>query len=358
MPLQPCLLSSFYTRGVSHPSREMPEEVKDCFRTCPFVEVYAMMEGEAVAWATHWDRPVPATAAQFLSELADPQIDEIAQTIHDRFQAIDHDLKVAGLASFVSEIAYRWPDPIARQGIRAIRNLMKLAQALQRLGHPAHRVEMVAGSRMRGIRPAPLGGFQAHLNETDGQHELLDNLRRVILGEESEPLPGFLPSLRQNPVFLALEAEPGPIFLLSDERSVLSLARRIALDRTLRHFVGLNADISHWRMAKIRPHFLAGTPIQPRLLHVHISGHHPRAHLGDTNPWWINALADFDPWIARLRRVPRQPDGAFGYPGLVSLEYEAARHTDDVLAAITFLHRLLGWHPPLAPAPAGPATPL
>jgi len=347
--LELCLLSSFYTKGVAGPPGNLPDDVRRCFAACRFAEVYIMMEGEALAWADKWGTPRPVTAVQFLASLNPAQIQDVAESIHERFCGLEGQPKIAGLASFIPEIAQRPDSELAVQGIAAVRNLMNLGQALQGYGHPTHLVEMVGGSRIRDISLSNGRAFQANLTSpTDGQNDLISNLKQVVESETQ-----FLQSLEDHPVFLALEPEPGPIFLVSDTGNIRSLTYRISGDSLLRKYVGFNLDIGHWRVARIDANVLRKPEteeqyatetergVRDRVLHVHVNGHHASAHLGDTNPRWINKSADFETWLEQLRDIPIVTGSDYGYRGFVSLEYEAARNADDVLDAISFVRDLL-----------------
>ncbi len=338
MPLQLSLLSSFYSRGIMHPTESIRTEVAQCLEACEFVEVYVMMESEAIGWANTFGRAkIPVTATEFFSTLTDDEIRQIAERLTQNLGKLDPSPRIVALASFLPEIAAQPGTPPANVGVGAVRNVMKLARALQHHKHPTHVVEMVAGSRIRGIELAA-AQFQAQVTvQNPGQDDLVENLQAVLDWQPANDEN----ALNIKSVYLAVEAEPGPIFLLNDAGAIRSFAERVSRNDTLRNRVGFNLDISHWRMEDVPVNLLAHPKVRPLVLHAHISGHHRRAHLGDTNPQWINGADEFEPWITALQSLPVVSNGEFGFRGIVSLEYEAAKQASDVQEAIEFFRPLL-----------------
>ena len=96
----------------------------------------------------------------------------------------------------------------------------------------------------------------------------------------------------------------------------------------LHGIIGLNADLAHWAMSgDIGEHLPA---IRDRIVHAHISGHHPTSHFGDTE-LTEEMTARYQPLLKHLRQLRsmeeverRSVKHLPQYSGYISLEYEAA----------------------------------
>lgn len=191
-------------------------------------------------------------------------------------------------------------------------------------------VELVAGSRVAGLSATSNREFKASfLSQADSATHFLGNLESIVR------------ATRDLPVTWAVELEPGPLFTIRDWRSVCDLCHRLDQSDVLSPAVGVNLDISHWRMAVAHSHEGAVERISPRLVresptvfrrivHAHISGHHDRAHFGDIPLDVLNTTDEFRPWISLLRERAACTDVRPAFSGYVSLEFEAAK--DEVVA--------------------------
>ncbi|MEM9368725.1 MAG: TIM barrel protein, partial [Planctomycetota bacterium] len=140
---------------------------------------------------------------------------------------------------------------------------------------------------------------------------------------------------------LALELEPGPIYLLRNQETLEKLAAKIdSYDcQLVRSYVGFNLDVAHWWLAdKITAKWLdedASEQLRSRIYHSHISGHSHRGHFGDYSLARIPSgqAVDFRGWLRAITRLSTVDH--------VSLEYEAAPSQRDVVESVQALNRWL-----------------
>ncbi len=335
--LRPALISSFRTHDVERVQPECPEGTA--------VDLYVFMQPEVERWLRRnpplADKCGNATSAvEVMAGLADDKkaIDDWAKEITKYFSS-EQGRPIVALTSFVPEVTSIQPDT-CRQAREALRFLVRFACALNENGQPLRTIEMVAGSRMDGIWPSVLAKdrYTASRTEDDAARQRLLFLLEQVLAEYAD-------QKAQHRVFLSVELEPGPIFLLRNWQSLLRLCQGIDKDPLLSKFVGVNLDIAHWNLAKdISPQRVWDTPeVRNRIVHAHIAGHHHCSHLGDLHLSDLNTPKDFRLWIDLLRRIAadwRDPDLP-QFSGWVSLEYEAAKHQADVEDSFMLLTDLL-----------------
>jgi hypothetical protein len=219
-------------------------------------------------------------------------------------------------------------------------------------------VELVGGSRVQGMsnatyrsakwphhaRPA----YLAHrIGAVKGWSLLWESLRAVVDRTRLEPKDG---------VALAVELEPGPLYVLNDHAGLVALADLLAARGAERYarVVGFNLDVAHWFLAGIDP-AKVDPRVVARICHVHISdiglGHFGDAPLGalglgrDTGDVERNLRA-FAPWLGLIDRVIRGRAGR-GRDGVpfsmcASLELEACAGIAPVHESIERLRRLVG----------------
>jgi len=336
-PLRPALISSFGTRSVSDVASQWPEN------PTPAVDLYVFMQPEVEKWLRQHGQPAgpptgPNHAVAFMAACADNKavIDEWADSVCKSFGP--EQKPIVATASFVPEVTSLDRDSY-EMACNALRFLLRFATALRRSGHQDLRtVELVVGSRIGGIWPARGGSYVATWMDTDvACRRVLSILGRVLCECANCP--------PEDRIVLALELEPGPMFLLRDWESLVEVCQQIAKDPLLSRFVGVNVDIAHWRLARdITPERVWDTPeVRDRIVHGHLSGHHHCSHFGDLPPFDLNAAKDFRPWIELLRRIaadwrdPELPQ----FSGYVSLELEAAKELRIVTKSVLQLVNLI-----------------
>jgi|GEM_PF-2402951 len=262
--------------------------------------------------------------------------------------------RIAALATFVPEVSDSPGSPrggIARAAVEFIARLaleIRREQETQQLKTdtdlPGLRaVELVAGSRISAIYSAvlPDAPYPQLIAQTTSDREAAQNVirnlyealqRRGSTGKDAASLGSLL---SQKHISLCLELEPGPLYALRDLDTLKTFCLeldRVATADTGGFPVGFNLDIAHWRMARIKPDAIP-PEVQNRIGHSHIAGHDMRGHLGD-----IQIAAEdkdtFTPWLALLTQQFANTSRKISFSGLVSVEFEAAKHAHDVFSTL------------------------
>lgn len=341
--LRPSIVTSFATSGSVVARRLAPDLFADRNLPC---EVYCFMEPEVDSWRQRPGRPnVPGrTAAAFAAHLDEPRIKSIASRLTKRHR------NIVGIASFIPEIGRSKNDDSATRdvGIRAVTNLLKLAHQIDALSirETPRFVEIVAGSLFRSVRKEertthPTSGYFVGLHKPE-------SLRRDLL-EALEKVVSDTPRIRTP---LAIECEPGQYFLVQDWTSLKDIAYELDANKTLRSRVGINLDVSHFKLAGIDPTWIRhDQKVRDRIVHAHLSGSHRCSHFGDLPPLGLmdeaESQADFvrreyEPWIDLLRTIAGDVrDNGLPFSGHVSLELEAAKCVGDVRNGLEQLIDLL-----------------
>jgi hypothetical protein len=378
-PLTPSLLSSFCTHGASWWKLPLCPYQEQHYEHGPRIpaDVYLMMEPEVHRWtrelsyphqgrlgltSLRWNLWPPRSAVEFLAKLSPAETAMVAERLAVNFPVATN--PIVAFASFLPELARSPSSRQGKLGVAAIRTLIRLAWLLRRKHHhPTEIIELVSGSRIEGLGAAihrepprtkaarikvwladqcdqlravlpkrlrwenaglPKRYFVGLLSEGRAWSRVLDNLHAALEGWNRE----------QKQIRLALELEPGPYFLLQDWRSVRRFARMLLDEPQIAPWVGFNVDVSHWRLAKIKPHYIdpddveTDKAVHQRVYHAHISGHHRCAHFGDAGLLDLNSEDDFAPWLERLSKICARsngPQSAHKFRGYVGMEYEAAK---------------------------------
>jgi sugar phosphate isomerase/epimerase len=357
LALMPSIITSFTPQGTTCDPKAFdilqqcaavrPEEHRN--RPLP-VELYAFMEPEVEHFKRHVlkRRDLPADAVGFLAALNSDQTNKIGDEVLKQFTS--RKLDIVALASFVPEIA-RVKQDDEGLGVLAVRRLIELAHYLRENGQNTRVVELVAGSRVRGL-PTPMEDMHSVsiYHPVEARNQLIENLRNVVS------------KFADLQVLLSLELEPGPFFVLGDSEGLLDLANRINEHENWLHDwekdrdlgkkrssrIGFNLDVSHWNIAGIDPEWIRSEmakPIRSRITHAHVGGHHRAAHFGDAplvddNGMWINPLGDLRPWVEILEQLGSEADRPVPFSGHISLEIEAARDVEQVVKSFRALHEI------------------
>jgi hypothetical protein len=308
-------------------------------------ELYAFMQGELASWRRKFELPERATVVEFLAQLEQRMdvVDSCAAYIASRFPP--GKTPIVAFASFIPEISGKPKSERAERSQAALRFLCRLALALRDVGHPVGAIEAVAGSSINGIwrgaRPqspsALLPCFQANILRGN------EPLARLIAGLRAglEPISD---ELRQHRLAIAMELEPGPLYVLRDWATLNEFCEQIREDPILCDVVGLNLDIAHWNMAPgVTPERVRATPnVMERIVHAHCSGHHPQGHFGDACIFDLNDPATFVPYVDLLQEIAAgRGDSGLPFSGYVSVEFEAARSPALVRTSVERLKELL-----------------
>jgi sugar phosphate isomerase/epimerase len=304
-------------------------------------EVYLLMEKEVEKWRQRFKMNRGTSAVDFLAQLSDSQLRNLASDLNRNTRSFN--TEVCALASFIPELTSN--STRSNVGRRAFANVLRFARILQKdFNHPVRVVELVAGSRIdrlwTGKNPTKTDEDQYFVQLFEpglACNQMVSSLKTIL---ET--------CLAQDPEFnlmLGLELEPGPYFTLDCAAALERFAQALAGDDVLAPRVGFNLDVSHFRLARISPDWVRNTSaIRQRVTHVHLSGTHPRGHLGDAGPLDVNVDADFEPWIRLIHEIAsetrsqREPR----FSGHVSLELEAARDEEAVKRAIEQMEKIFG----------------
>ncbi|MCP5551579.1 MAG: hypothetical protein H7A53_11880 [Akkermansiaceae bacterium] len=141
--------------------------------------------------------------------------------------------------------------------------------------------------------------------------------------------------LENADLVVALEFEPGPLYAFGDWDTLVLLADLLEAEEEfgpLKNLVGFNLDIAHWGIIEAIPlsRVFEKPGVFNRIVHAHISDHHPGAHFADCALGSVSRNLDvFRKWL-NLYAV-RHAAPVEGYPrcsGAVSIEIEACRDSE------------------------------
>ena len=339
--LRPALISSFTTGAMVMARNAWPTE------PIPACELYAFMQPEIELWCKRLGlATTDLNAVTFMASQAD-NLNVIQQIARDVKQKFD-DIPVIAIATFLPELA---APPSSHSALIARKSLHFLGQFAREL--QAKTVELVSGSVIGGIWPGlPTTASAARqmirenkrmfvanrVADEIAQQRLLDNLEVALTG-----LVKIDPAL--STIGWAIELEPGPLFVVRDWQTLHDLCVRLDKRDSLRS-VGLNLDISHWRLAARQANnpsneitidkLTSHAHVRRRILHGHIAGHHPGGHFGDIR---LNALndmkEDFESWISFLEE--RTQDDPPYVSRHLSVEIEAVKRFDDAAKSVQCL---------------------
>ncbi len=267
-------------------------------------------------------------------------------------RVLETGLPLVALGPFIAQLTTRPEGPQGARMQRSIRFLARLALAVA--GRQRHRgpdqlrvIELVAGSRVDRIyRAEPLagGGRVDYIAKKMSDEEA----RRRIESNLLEALPQRLAEqLASERIALALQLEPGPMFALRDWSTLHNLALMVDASSRLGPIVGFNLDIVQWRIAggdQLISQLRKDDAVRRRVVHAHIAGHHPRAHLSDIHLADLNEPhRDFLPWLRLLEDITADTarHGGPMFSTYVSHEFEAAPDPNHVWDSVSCLRDLL-----------------
>jgi sugar phosphate isomerase/epimerase len=140
---------------------------------------------------------------------------------------------------------------------------------------------------------------------------------------------------------IALELEPGRVYVLNEFNWLKEACARIRADGLLARHVGVNLDLAHARIAGVQPGDLAG--LEDRLVHAHIADHPPAMHTRDQALGAWTALdqggGSYRPFLQILARRPSQ--SGLPFSRAVALELEGAHRMKWIRDSIAGLRHLL-----------------
>jgi sugar phosphate isomerase/epimerase len=264
----------------------------------------------------------------------------IAETLADKLHTLfsDKGIQFVSLATFLPEIAspYR---ALYEKAQDALLFLVDLASHLKARGHPLETIEIVGGSLIRGVecrgsRADPLL-VAKRLAPGRARRSLLTHLKRVAA------------SARRAGLSLALELEPGPLYIFHSRGVLVAIERDIHRPtyKALHSALGFNLDAAHWAIAHIDPAaVLADADVCRRVVHSHIADHGP-GHLGDVGIGICNSPEHVYKWLYTINGIAGRPRraGLLRPTRRVSIEMECVSDTEVVELSSRRLKWLLGW---------------
>jgi sugar phosphate isomerase/epimerase len=327
--LQASLLSSFTTRSTRAARKSWPRPHPPC-------DLYMFMQTDIDAIPRKTGRDSP-TAVEAMAGWAGSRrmIGRLSEMVIEQFSGIP----LVSIATFIPEVGSSrdW-----KTASKAIQFLVKFARRLIAAGQHIRVIELVAGSCIDGIWPGrrpddavdDLRFIANRMDDAEARNRLLRTLRHAVRKTGLH---------RKRDVHLALELEPGPLYNLRDRDTLRTLCARLAADGELSGVVGINMDISHYKLAKVPiADVWRDLAIRNRIVHSHISGHHRTGHLGDlplSPPAWPGGFTD---WLKLLSRVhAARNDRDLSFSGFVSLECESALNAKTVADSVLKLQASL-----------------
>ncbi len=255
-----------------------------------------------------------------------------------------HERPIGALASYIPEISKPRDLRSATEAAGALNCLCRLAIELKKRQQPVTAIEIVMGSRVVGIDWRWLGEAR-RLNLKRDLAVTVESQSRTltwVIDAISTAVTSVRDAMSAQGLAMALEVEPGELFVLKDVDSIQDAITRIkATD--LDNLVGFNLDIGHYLMAKhlLRDHERWSSLLQlmqSRLIHCHLSQHSRKGHFGD-GPLAQHSLGVEELELLRYYRdaVSQRRSGGLPISGYVSVELEAADSPESIRQSLRVL---------------------
>ena len=326
------LISSFHQGGVFKALEFWPKGVKNA-------EIYAFMRDDVREIFGKTDGGLTSVEAMTeiaISDDAKTKIETIAEKLSEAFKT--KGINIRSFASFMPEIVHR-EKYLRERARKALLFLCRLSYQLQRLGHTANLVEIISGSVLNGILSAknarPTYGKLAGPQGSDDmlvirEREATKTKQKWLLDELLE-LKKELSLLGDDrgadAVQVAIEAEPGPLYVCGSKDDVMSLCERID-DYSLLDFVGVNVDFGHYSLMGYQPgeSSLAEWFGKASVLGVHFSDHKD-VHAADCVVGTLHDVSDVKALLSELQKIKKLPP-------VVTVEMECVKNIQVLNAAV------------------------
>lgn len=301
----------------------------------PYVELYAFMK-EDIQWVFN------ANGNESTLEILNPDISDPAEAAA-RISAAFSNQKIIALTSFLPEIM--GSDSVALLAEQALIFLVDIVAQLRALNHPVAVLELVAGSATTGV-------FIGNPNEDPALAPRSYTLMRI---DETEAMGTFLKRTKRlahhaadKDVTLAIELEPGPLFLIKTLESLRNFCSLLDYAGTpsQKDYIGFNLDIPHWA-------FLSGittrdlrnarnSNVARRIVHTHISDH-SKGHFCDRPPSSDpQRLQDYLEWIEFVGELgDTKRAGNLKHSRAISLELECCSSLHDIHESVAYFAKLI-----------------
>ena len=219
------LISSISIHGITHSVQNWPLMAGE---TVP-CELYCFMTSDLRGGALSdiGSASESKTAVEFMTRHARDEgvIIETAEALRSAFLSQGNEIAVVSIASFVPENAFRGPGQLRDYGCGAILFLLRLADMMRQMELGSiETIELVGGSRMASVWPGIREGNQAfergqrayyasRMSDENAMRQVLD-----CVGQAFAEYTELSPSLTR----LAFELEPGPLYVLRDDATLMS----------------------------------------------------------------------------------------------------------------------------------------
>jgi sugar phosphate isomerase/epimerase len=243
-------------------------------------------------------------------------------------QLTGQSVSIPALATFFPNVSSLNED-LRKQAVSAIINTLGLAMHLKRW-MPVPVVEVVCGTIVEA--------------SSDGRVDIYGVSRKLdcLVRSLEEIVSGVANELTEFAV--ALELEPGEIYLLNNDTRIRQLFERCdksSLSDLLKKHVGLNVDIAHMRIAGISAQQLED--FVPRMCHAHISDH-PGIHTHDQFVGnWTNIEQHDGGYLPFLRQLLRRchTKSSIPFTGCVAIELEGCNRIFSIHDSISRLRHAI-----------------
>lgn len=347
--LTPALITSYDMSGNLGPDPDAPQllpEGVDPTNLNLGIDVYLMMECDVAAWSKRWNENTDS-AVDCLATIHDHQIDELCNDLLFKFETSN--VQPVATTSFIAELSNK----SAHEGNyretpygKAITNYFRIADRLQ-ANRDVSVAQMVAGNvldKFQADESSSTSGPRFSVSATE-----TESLIQVVLDRLSECLEAATESgVDSQRLRIALELEPGPLYLLKDANSLCQFSEAIDNhpSRLVQHCVGFNLDIAHWWLAQLRDESDVPQHVGRKIYGAHIAGHSSRGHFGDLplsqlNPDYPSSESPnqqqeaYKSWLRFLCDPSKTPN----HSGHVSLEFEAAKDVSEIGPSLQLLDR-------------------
>ena len=243
------------------------------------------------------------------------------------------EFRIPALATYYPDVSSLDPERRAL-AVKALENTVRIALELARHGlMTAPIVEMVCGQILDtcSCKQCKSQNLVLISSRAEKRHRLFESCRRVI-----EALPG-------RKFALGLELEPGEHYVLNNKKSIDNMFKSIESDPVLADYIGMNIDIAHMRIAKVKPRHLE--PYLHRIVHAHVADHPGMQtrdqHVGKYMPIQQDGVGGYRPYMRLLWMRARMPQGGLPFSGAIALELEGCNHIDWIHNSLSALKHLI-----------------
>lgn len=336
--LQCSLITSFVTDGFLAPSQT---QLRNELRThCNNIELYTFMHSELAELFGDVQNEGRPTSALYRLAAANliPRMEAItAEKLHKRM----HGLNIVAFATFLPEItAHEANSDAYKRAQAALIFLVKVARILRRdYGHSINTIELVGGSSVDGVWKGlfKTDKLNTYVVNRMPPRQSIDRLVRRLQPVAEE-------ALKDSPINLALELEPGPLFNISNQLTLNLLCESLESSTPeIKRVLGLNLDIPHWGfLSDITPNWVRKNPdIMKRIVHAHICDHYV-GHFCDSVPGAFHVSDEFEPWIKLIKEIHLgNLSGSLGFSGFLSCELECSQNKSRMHKALEVVKKMI-----------------